>query len=72
MIWRINSAPFQIKEFEDDMEKRTRRLHTQLEELTDLVDSLEIDRFFKYYLFNLSYICFTYSRYFHFVLIVLT
>ena len=27
------------------MEKRTRRLHTQLEELTDLVDSLEIDRF---------------------------
>ena len=35
---------FQIKEFEDDMEKRTKRLHTQLEELTELVDSLEIDR----------------------------
>ncbi|XP_063689662.1 uncharacterized protein LOC134822480 [Bolinopsis microptera] len=47
----LNSAPGgrrkklnAIKEFEDDMEKRTKRLHSQLEELTDLVDSLEIDR----------------------------
>ncbi|KAL5270206.1 hypothetical protein ACHWQZ_G001070 [Mnemiopsis leidyi] len=44
-INRVTSLlQLQIKEFEDDMEKRTKRLHTQLEELTELVDSLEIDR----------------------------